>query len=88
MAVVVAIDNDFGAATESAVGAFQAARGLAATGRVDEATFAALTAPMRAAAETFRTIEGNTNDDGVREGYEVCARTRNYKKRDFVALER
>ena len=26
--------------------------------------------------EFFRTIEGNTNDDGVREGYEVCTLTR------------
>lgn len=35
-------------------------------------------------AETFGTIEGNTNDDGHREGYEVCARTRGYAKRDFI----
>jgi hypothetical protein len=35
-------------------------------------------------AETFGTIEGNTNDDGHREGYEVCARTRAYPKRDFI----
>ncbi len=41
----------------------------------------------RAAAETFQTIEGNTNDEGSREGFEVCARTRGYKKRDFIALE-
>ncbi|MEM6642359.1 MAG: peptidoglycan-binding domain-containing protein [Bacteroidota bacterium] len=27
----------------------------------------------------IETIEGNTNDEGSREGYEVCARRRNYK---------
>lgn len=32
----------------------------------------------------FRTIEGNTNDDGVREGYEVCTLTRSYQNKDFV----
>ena len=36
--------------------------------------------------EFFRTIEGNTNDDGVREGYEVCTLTRSYKDKDFVLL--
>ena len=41
----------------------------------------------RAAAEAFQTIEGNTNDEGSREGYEVCARTRGFKKKDFVTLE-
>ena len=34
----------------------------------------------------FRTIEGNTNDDGVREGYEVASLTRTYASKDFVAL--
>ena len=34
----------------------------------------------------FDTIEGNTNDDGNREGYEVCARTRGYKNKDFIKL--
>ena len=38
------------------------------------------------AGETFRTIEGNTNDDGSREGYEVCARTRAYGKTDFILI--
>jgi hypothetical protein len=37
-------------------------------------------------AETCRTIEGNTNDDGSREGYEVCARTRGYGKLDFIQI--
>lgn len=36
--------------------------------------------------EFFRTIEGNTNDDGVREGYEVASLTRSYASKDFVAL--
>ena len=36
--------------------------------------------------ESIRTIEGNTNDEGSREGYEVCARTRGYKKKDFVVV--
>jgi len=30
------------------------------------------------------TIEGNTNDEGSREGYEVCKRTRGFKTLDFV----
>jgi len=38
------------------------------------------------AAESFRTIEGNTNDDGSREGYEVCARSRAYGKTDFILI--
>jgi putative peptidoglycan binding protein/CHAP domain-containing protein len=36
--------------------------------------------------ETFQTIEGNTNDEGSRNGYEVCARTRSFGGRDFVRL--
>ena len=34
----------------------------------------------------FRTIEGNTNDEGSREGYEVCARMRGYTDKDFIRL--
>lgn len=30
------------------------------------------------------TIEGNTNDEGSREGYEVCKRIRGFKTLDFV----
>ena len=41
---------------------------------------------VSAGADTFRTIEGNTNDDGSREGYEVCARTRGYGSLDFVQI--
>lgn len=31
------------------------------------------------------TIEGNTNDEGSREGYEVCRRIRSFSNLDFVA---
>lgn len=34
----------------------------------------------------IHTIEGNTNDDGSREGYEVCARTRSYDHIDLISL--
>jgi hypothetical protein len=36
--------------------------------------------------EIFHTIEGNTNDDGLREGYEVCRRIRGYKNKDFILI--
>lgn len=36
--------------------------------------------------DTFSTIEGNTNDEGSRNGYEVCARTRSIKGKDFIAI--
>jgi hypothetical protein len=36
----------------------------------------------------FDTIEGNTNDDGHREGFEVCARSRGFKDKDFIRLSR
>jgi hypothetical protein len=36
--------------------------------------------------DVFHTIEGNTNDDGDREGYEVCRRIRNYAGKDFILL--
>jgi len=31
----------------------------------------------------IHTIEGNTNDEGSREGFEVCRRMRNFKKRNI-----
>ena len=43
---------------------------------------------LRALADVFQTIEGNTNDDGSREGYEVCQRVRGYSGKDFVLLSR
>ena len=41
---------------------------------------------VSAAAETFDTIEGNTNDSGEREGYEVCKRVRGYEDKDFAVI--
>lgn len=38
----------------------------------------------QADADAFSTIEGNTNDSGDREGYEVCERARGYEKKDFI----
>lgn len=35
---------------------------------------------------TFRSIEGNTNDDGSREGYEVCRRVRSVASCRFIRL--
>lgn len=40
----------------------------------------------KASQEHFETIEGNTNDEGSREGYEVCKRARGYGKKDFVIV--
>lgn len=39
---------------------------------------------ISAESNVFQTIEGNTNDDGSSEGYEVCQRIRGYKKKDFI----
>ena len=41
---------------------------------------------VRLEDDVFHTIEGNTNDSGDREGYEVCARLRGYKNKDFVTV--
>jgi hypothetical protein len=41
---------------------------------------------IEAEEEIFHTIEGNTNDEGSREGYEVCLRIRGYNKKDFVLI--
>lgn len=41
---------------------------------------------IRAEEEVFHTIEGNTNDEGSREGYEVCQRIRGYTKKDFIVI--
>lgn len=37
-------------------------------------------------ADTFETIEGNTNDEGSREGYEVCRRSRAFGSYDFILI--
>jgi hypothetical protein len=36
--------------------------------------------------DLFATIEGNTNDEGSSNGYEVCERQRSNSKKDFVRL--
>ncbi len=41
---------------------------------------------VRADDEVYETIEGNTNDEGSREGYEVCRRIRGYRKKDFILI--
>ena len=40
----------------------------------------------RADEEVFDTIEGNTNDEGNGDGYEVCKRIRGYSQKDFILL--
>lgn len=34
----------------------------------------------------FNTIEGNSNDEGSREGHELCARMRGYSRKDFIPV--
>jgi hypothetical protein len=41
---------------------------------------------LSAGPTAFDTIEGNTNDSGDREGYEVCRRTRGYDGKDFILI--
>lgn len=41
---------------------------------------------VSADADVVHTIEGNTNDDGSRNGYEVCQRTRGFKSLDFALV--
>ncbi len=47
-------------------------------------THVGIVAQAQADADAFSTIEGNTNDSGDREGYEVCERSRGYEKKDFI----
>jgi hypothetical protein len=35
-------------------------------------------------ADTFDTVEGNTNNEGSSNGFEATTRTRNYKDKDFI----
>lgn len=42
---------------------------------------------VEARDDVLLTIEGNTNDDGSYEGYEVCERTRSYRNRDFIVFD-
>jgi hypothetical protein len=37
-------------------------------------------------ADHFTTVEGNTNDEGSRNGYEVCSRIRGYTGKDFIRI--
>ncbi|WP_390910752.1 peptidoglycan-binding protein [Pseudosulfitobacter sp. SM2401] len=39
-----------------------------------------------AAQSHYETNEGNTNDEGSREGYEVCTRRRGYSNTDFIVF--
>jgi peptidoglycan hydrolase-like protein with peptidoglycan-binding domain len=41
---------------------------------------------VQAETDTFGSIEGNTNDDGSAEGFEVCARVHGYRGLDFVVI--
>ncbi len=47
-------------------------------------THVGIVTQAQADADAFSTIEGNTNDSGDREGYEVCERARGYEKKDFI----
>jgi hypothetical protein len=41
---------------------------------------------IRGDAEVFQSIEGNADDGGRGEGYELCKRIRGYKQKDFIRL--
>lgn len=41
---------------------------------------------INAGTALYETIEGNTNDEGSREGYEVCERRRGYSNTDFIVF--
>jgi peptidoglycan hydrolase-like protein with peptidoglycan-binding domain len=41
---------------------------------------------VEADADTFKSIEGNTNDEGSAEGFEVCARVHGYRGLDFIVI--
>lgn len=42
---------------------------------------------VTAGSEIIETIEGNTNEGGSLEGYEVCRRIRNLRNKDFITLQ-
>jgi len=42
---------------------------------------------LHAEKDYFETAEGNTNDDGSREGYEAVRRIRGYERKDFINME-
>jgi hypothetical protein len=41
---------------------------------------------VKAETDTFKSIEGNTNDEGSSEGFEVCARVHAYRGLDFIII--
>jgi peptidoglycan hydrolase-like protein with peptidoglycan-binding domain len=41
---------------------------------------------VKAETDTFKSIEGNTNDEGSSEGFEVCARVHAYRGLDFIIV--
>jgi hypothetical protein len=41
---------------------------------------------LKAKEDVFHTIEGNTNDEGSREGYEVRKRIRGHEDKDFILI--
>jgi peptidoglycan hydrolase-like protein with peptidoglycan-binding domain len=41
---------------------------------------------VQADADTFKSIEGNTSDEGSAEGFEVCARVHGYRGLDFIII--
>jgi peptidoglycan hydrolase-like protein with peptidoglycan-binding domain len=41
---------------------------------------------VKAETDTFKSIEGNTNDEGSAEGFEVCARVHGYRGLDFIVI--
>ena len=41
---------------------------------------------FRGKDDTFETIEGNTNNEGSNNGYEVCSRVRSTENKDFVVI--
>jgi hypothetical protein len=41
---------------------------------------------ISASGESFTSIEGNTNDEGSFEGFEVCTRIRGWDKKDFIRI--
>lgn len=41
---------------------------------------------VSASGESFTSIEGNTNDEGSFEGFEVCTRIRGWDKKDFIRI--
>jgi hypothetical protein len=41
---------------------------------------------FRGIGETYMTIEGNSDNNGSSNGYEVCQRTRSIKNKDFINL--